>query len=86
LVLGNKKPQIESEIGYPLEWEELPSGQDSRIARYLDGVDPTDVVDWQRQHDWLAETMNEMHRVFALRVRALQVADDIETLRPNAAA
>jgi Domain of unknown function (DUF4268) len=85
-LLEKQKPQIESEIGYPLEWEELPSGQDSRIARYLDGVDPTDVADRQRQHGWLAETLNEMHRVFALRVRALQVADDIENLRPNAAA
>ena len=49
------------QIGYSLEWEELPSGQDSRIARYLQDVDPTDVYDWPHQHRWLAKTLNELH-------------------------
>jgi hypothetical protein len=87
-LLQNQKNQIESEIGYALQWEELPSGQDSRIARYLDDVDPTDPADWERQHKWIAETLNDMHRVFASRVRAdaLQVDDDVISLSPSAAA
>ena len=33
-----------------LEWEELPTGQDSRMATYLNDVDPDDKRDWPRQH------------------------------------
>jgi hypothetical protein len=87
-LLHNQRSEIESEIGYPLQWEELPDGQDSRVARYLDGVDPTDMADWPRQHKWLAETLNDMHRVFAVRVRAdvLQAKDEVDLVRPNTAA
>jgi hypothetical protein len=38
---------------------------------YLSDVDPEDETDWPRQHEWLAGRLNEMHRVFAPRVRAL---------------
>lgn len=49
-----RKPQkedIERQLGYPLNWEELPEGKQSRIAIYLNDADPTDKVDWPRQHD-----------------------------------
>jgi hypothetical protein len=87
-LLQNQKRQIEREIGYALCWEELPTGQDSRVARYLDDVDPGDITDWQRQHKWLTETLNDMHRVFASRVRAdaLQLEDLRDNIRPDAAA
>jgi len=85
-LLEKQKGQIESEIGYTLEWEELPDGQDSRVARYLDEVDPTDATDWPRQHRWLAKTLNELHRALALRIKALQAEDDAESLPAEAAA
>jgi hypothetical protein len=31
--------------------------------------------DWPRQHEWLAKRLNDMHRVFAQRVRALDAFD-----------
>jgi hypothetical protein len=70
-LLKQQKEATERELGYPLEWEELPEGQDSRIAYYLDGVDVEDKADWPRQHEWLAKHLNDMHRVFSGRVRSL---------------
>ena len=70
-LLHEQKDAIEQELGYPLEWEELPSRQDCRISVYLNDVDPEDETDWPRQHEWLAVRLNDMHRVFASRVRTL---------------
>ena len=69
--LKDEKHEIEQELGYSLEWEELPSKRDCRIACYLRGVDPEDDSDWPRQHNWLASHLNDLHRVFSGRVRNL---------------
>jgi len=69
--LEKQKTEIERELGYSLEWQELPDGQDSRIAVFLNDADPSDEADWPRQHDWLAKRLNEMHRVLAPGVRDL---------------
>jgi hypothetical protein len=71
-LLKNQKVEVEGALGYPLDWEELPDARDCRIACYLSDVDPADKADWLRQHEWLAKRLNEMHRVFAPRVRALE--------------
>jgi hypothetical protein len=70
-LLNRQKDAIERELGYPLEWEELPG--DQRIASFLKEVDPKDQKDWPRQHEWLATRLNNMHRIFAPRVAALDV-------------
>src|SRR5262249_32579022 len=70
-LLKRQKDAIEQELGHSLEWEELPSRRDSRISSYLNGVDPENEEDWPRQHEWLAKRLNDMYRVFAQRVRAL---------------
>ncbi len=70
-LLKEQQANIESELGFPLEWEELPAGPDSRITMYLRDVDPEDKSDWPRQHEWLAVTLNAMHRAFSKRVRDL---------------
>lgn len=72
-LLHEQKDMIENELDYPLQWEELPDGQDSRIAVYLDDVDPEDEDDWRRQHEWLASRLNDLHRVFRHRVKTLDV-------------
>jgi hypothetical protein len=71
--LKQQKDAIEHELSYALEWEELPTRQDTRIAIYLNDVDPDDRDDWPRQHVWLAQRLNELHRVFARRVGSLDV-------------
>jgi hypothetical protein len=71
-LLKNQKAEIESELGYPLEWEELPDARDCRIACYLNEVDLADKAEWPKQHEWLAKRLNELHRAFSPRVRALE--------------
>lgn len=74
-LLHEQKDAVEQDLGYPLEWEELPNRQDSRIAAYLNDVDPKGKKDWPRQHQWLATRLNDLHRVFADRIKELN-ADD----------
>jgi Domain of unknown function (DUF4268) len=74
-LLRRQSEAIEQELGYPLEWEELPAGQDSRISVRLDDANPRNTDDWKRQHEWLAEKLNDLHRVFSRRVKELS-ADD----------
>ena len=74
-LLKLQKQEIEQQLGFSLEWDELPTRRDCRIATYLDNADPEDQADWPRQHDWLAKRLNELHRVFANRIRALDHAD-----------
>lgn len=73
-LLQAQSNEIERELGYPLVWEELPAGRDTRIAIYLDDIDPESRSDWPRQHEWLASRVNELHRVLSLRVRQLDPA------------
>lgn len=80
-LLAAQKDEIERELGFALDWEELPAGQDSRISVSLDDADPENEADWTRQHEWLAKRLNEMHRVLAARVRAL----DPDSWRPEGA-
>lgn len=74
-LLKQQKEMIETEIGYELEWEELPSRRDCWIASYLRDVDAESESDWPRQHAWLTKQLNDMHRIFARRVRALNAND-----------
>jgi len=70
-LLAKQSAEIEHALGFALDWEELPDGQDSRISTLLEDADPEDQTDWERQHDWLAQRLNAMHRVLAPRVKAL---------------
>ena len=72
-LLKRQKDEIEKELGYPPEWEEFKHR--GSIVSYFDDVDPMDEADWPRQHKWLAEHLNAMHRVFAPRVKGLDPDD-----------
>jgi len=68
--LRSEREEIERELGYPLEWEEMR--QDCRVATYLHDVDPENEDDWPRQHQWLATHLSDLHRVLSSRVKALE--------------
>lgn len=70
-LLQEQKQAIEQELGYELDWEELPTRRDCRISVYMTNVDPEDERDWPRQHEWLAAKVNDFHRAFLNRVREL---------------
>jgi hypothetical protein len=74
-LLETQRSQIEAELGYSLEWEDMKARRDCRIATYLSDADPDDEVDWLRQHEWLAQRLNELHRVFARRLTILELPE-----------
>lgn len=69
-----QQQQIEAEYGAQLEWEDLPAARDCRIALYL-SCDPVDETDWPRQHNWMVENLNKLHRVFGRRIAALDMGE-----------
>ncbi len=74
-LLEQEKDDIESEIGVSLNWQKLLNNYRCRIDLPLDDTDPTVEADWPRQHQWLADKLNALHRVFSPRVKVLD-ADD----------
>ncbi len=74
-LLLDEREDIERELGYELAWEELPERRDSRVSVYLEDLDPEDREDWPRQHQWLAERLNDLHRAFSSRVKPLDASD-----------
>ncbi|NNH46248.1 DUF4268 domain-containing protein [Rhizobium laguerreae] len=73
-LLREQKSEIEAELGYLLDWDDLPDGRDTRISTPLSGIDLEDRADWPRQHDWLAARLNELYRVFVNRVKRLDAS------------
>lgn len=69
--LNHQREAVEQELGYALQWEELPTRKDSRIWTPLEEVDVEDREDWPRQHAWLVKRLNELHEVFSVRIRSL---------------
>lgn len=78
-LLHSQKAEIEADLGYKVDWEELPEGRDTRISIALNNTDPEDESDWPRQHEWLAARLSEFHRVFVTRVKQLNA----DTWRPE---
>jgi hypothetical protein len=76
--LKSDNSSIERELGYQLDWEELPSRRDCRVCIRLCEVDPEDETDWPKQQQWLATKLNELHRVFATRIADLDADVDRE--------
>lgn len=74
-LLHAQREQVERELGYALTWDELPDGGDSRISITLPNADVHERGDWTRQLRWMAQRLNDLHRVFSQRVRMLR-ADD----------
>ncbi len=68
---------IERQLDFELKWEALPTVGACRVAVYRK-CDPTDESDWPKQHEWLADRLNRMHRVLAPRVKVLKPVDDTE--------
>ena len=78
-LLKLQKDEIERELGYRagVGGTAVTATAESLL---LNDLDPEDEADWPRQHEWLAKRLNDMHRVFAPRVRAL----DLEQPRSEA--
>lgn len=69
-LLLKDKDAIESEIGFALDWQELPEKTASRIAMYKD-ADPTNETGWGEQHQWLMGVVEKFDRAFRQRLTKL---------------
>jgi hypothetical protein len=72
--LRHQKQQIEAIIG-PLDWQELPEGQDCRIIKYRNG-NSKDQAQWPDLHSWLKEQAEVFYKCFAPRIKALKLEDN----------
>ncbi|WP_170327953.1 DUF4268 domain-containing protein [Ruegeria arenilitoris] len=75
-----RREVIENKLGFPLEWEPLPDRTDCRVAVYLRDANADQNEDWNRQHEWLCERINQLHTVFSTEVKALSISNSGEAL------
>lgn len=66
-----QKEQIESALGFPLDWQELPSKTASRIADWYCDASIEDESRWPEYQAWITERLVVMDRVLRPVVRAL---------------
>lgn len=76
-LLKEQQVEIQKEFGEPLEWDELPKRESSRIALHKNDTDPGNETDWPNQHEWFAAKLEKFNEVFRPRITALN-ADDWE--------
>ena len=69
--LVDQRPDIESACDLELQWEPLERAKASRIAVYLDPVDPADRDSWPRYRDWAVKTLGELRRAFSTPINDL---------------
>ena len=70
------RAEIEPEAGAPLDWEELPEKKESHVKRTWHDCDPMDRAQWPKQHEWLYEQLQLFHKLFAKRVRQIDLEDE----------
>ena len=74
LLRERHKQQVEEQMGMELTWRELPDAKESQIVTCLP-ADPTDRSDWGRQHSWLKDKVEALHRVFSPIVKELDASE-----------
>ena len=75
-LLLQQREEIDRELGAALPWDNPPYGyKEGRMAVRLHEADFHDRSDWPRQHAWLREKLEALHRAFAPRVKALPSGD-----------
>jgi hypothetical protein len=59
----------------PLDWQELPDGQDCRILLVHPETDISDRANWPAAFEWLKEKAELFHKAFSPRIKALPILD-----------
>ena len=68
--LYENKDEIENELGFQLNWQELPEKQDCRLRYFTDG-DIRDRESWNKCFDWMKGKSETIHKVFSPRIQQL---------------
>ena len=66
-----KKDEIEAELGYPLDWQELPNKTASRVATWRSEASIEDESRWEEYQAWITEQLVAMERVLRPVVKSL---------------
>ena len=72
-ILSYDKDEIQHEAGKEFEWRGLPEKKESQINLRWEKCDPTDRESWPNQHAWLFRELQNFHKVFAARIKQLNV-------------
>ena len=72
--LEDEKESIENELGEQLTWHNPENKKASRVF-LQETVDLNDRARWSEYHDWHVGKLEALKRVFAPRVKVLQVVD-----------
>ena len=62
--LAQQKAIIESGLGFPIDWQELPAAHACRIITYKSEVSLGDEETWIDDFSWLKATLEKMNTVF----------------------
>ncbi len=74
--LLSQKDEIEKEIGYALQWLEMPDKTESHIKLTKENVDVGNKGNWPQHIEWMRKSIDNFHRVFSSRARNLSVSSD----------
>jgi hypothetical protein len=74
-LLSQEKQRIEEELGFPLNWMELPDRKSCRLLLSLEDASPMDRQRWPEYRQWMKERLERFNAVFRPRVRALNAND-----------
>lgn len=75
-LLLRQKDKIEDEIGFQLEWRELPERKGSRIVVFHD-AHFEDKPYWEQDMAWFKDTLEKFDRVFRSRIKSLELEDEM---------
>jgi hypothetical protein len=78
LLLEQQKPEIESEFGEPLIWRKMEGQKRSIILTTNPHLDPNKREQWPAMLSWFEQQITKMHKVFAERIRNLEISDLME--------
>lgn len=70
--LEAQKTQIQAQLGFAMEWRELPDKDACRILIYKNDAPLSDEIAWPRYFAWLTDTAHKMDQVFRPLVRTLE--------------
>lgn len=68
-----QKAEIEAELGFALDWRELPDRKGCRIVVEKPVSDPLNETAWPSYYDWLQSTLEAIQRVFRPRIRRIDI-------------
>jgi hypothetical protein len=80
-LLLEQREQIEEELGFVIEWCELPERKNSKLRVTRNGLNPMDKDKWPIHFKWFHETLESFERVFKDRIKKLNIHDWVDDAR-----